>query len=542
VAAENFTLQSMEQAEAERSQEDRPADLSTLARRSLLNFVGGAAFGLLSFAWVVLVTRGWGADRAGVLLEAVAFFTIATGLVVLGSEESVLRAISRARAFHLGSLTRRTLAVSLGPIFVFSVIVAAVTWVWAPRLAELFLLQNEAPDRLALEGYIRLFAPALPFTALYFAVLAATRGFGAMVPTVAIERVGRTGGQLVLAGAVIAAGLGTIAMGLSWVLPYVIGLAFGATALRRLIHRDEHVAGVAGDVQPIGRVAATYWRFSAFRGLASVLQVTSLWIDTLLVGTLVSASSTAVYTTCSRTVRLGSVVLLALVQALAPQISDLLARHQVRRAEHVYRTSTWWLMTLTWPLYLCLIVFAPVVLRLFGHGFTTGATVVATMSAAMLVSTACGPVDMILLMGGKSGWNLFNNVIALGVDVVLIFVLVPKIGIEGAAIAWAVSVVANNVLPWAEIRLSLKITPFSSPGLIPALASLAAYGIVGVALRTALGATFGALTATLLVGTVAYAAVLYRFRHRLEFASLFAAVRRRGRHEPAVVRTAASSS
>jgi hypothetical protein len=50
------------------------------------------------------------------------------------------------------------------------------------------------------------------------------------------------------------------------------------------------------------------------------------------------------------------------------------------------------------------------------------------------------------------------------------------------------------------------------------------------------------LTATLLVGTVAYAAVLYRFRHRLEFASLFAAVRRRGRHEPAGVRTAASSS
>jgi len=140
-------LQELEELEAEGADVGRSGDVSTLARRSLLNFVGGAAFGFLSFLWLVVVTRGWGAARSGVLLEAVAFFTIATALVVLGSEESILRSVSRGRSLGMAAGTRRTLWVALVPILLFSVAVAVVVWVAAPRLADLFLLQNNIADR-----------------------------------------------------------------------------------------------------------------------------------------------------------------------------------------------------------------------------------------------------------------------------------------------------------------------------------------------------------------------------------------------------------
>jgi O-antigen/teichoic acid export membrane protein len=525
MATGDAELEEIQELEAE-ANDRNSGDVSALARRSVLNFAGGAAFGFFSFLWLVLVNRGWGPARAGVLFEAVAFFTIATGLVVLGSEESVLRAVSRARALGQVSATRRTLVVALVPVFCFAVAIAAIVWFAAPSIAQLFSQRDAVGDRDAMTTYVRVFAPALPFTALYFAVLAATRGYGTMVPTVAVERVGRTAAQVALAAVVIAIGLGVVAMGLAYTLPFVVGLVIGAAALARLIRRDDRVRET-GEAPAFAQVASEYWRFSAFRGIASTFQVTSLWIDTLLVGALVSASWTAVYTTCSRTVRLGSIVLLALIQALAPQISDLLARGEHKRAQDVYRTSTWWTMTLTWPLYLLLAIFASVVLRLFGPGYSAGAEVVVTMSAAMLFSTATGPVDMILLMGGKSGWNLVNNVVSLAVDVVLILVLVPRIGIEGAAIAWAASVVLNNVLPWIEVRALLGISPFARPGVIPAIASLATFGVVGVAARAVIGDTLAGLVVGALLATPLYLLALRRFGDALDLRSLPAALRRR---------------
>src|SRR4029453_12167308 len=67
----------------------RAVDVSTLARRSSLNLIGAALFGLFSFASLVIVARGFGPERSGTFLEAVAFFTIATSLVVFGFDESL---------------------------------------------------------------------------------------------------------------------------------------------------------------------------------------------------------------------------------------------------------------------------------------------------------------------------------------------------------------------------------------------------------------------------------------------------------------------
>ena len=517
-------LQELERLEADAGAAavGRAGDVSTLARRSLLNFAGGVAFGFLSFLWLVVVTRGWGAARSGVLLEAVAFFTIASSLVVLGSEESVVRAVSRGRSMEATSSTRHILLVALVPILLASVAVAAVVWVTAPELARWF---GGAADQEELSTYVRIFAPALPFAAMYYAILAATRGFGTMVPTVTIERVGRTLAQVVLAGLVIALGRGVPAMALAWATPFAVGMVFAAIQLRRLIRNDDRTRPRPSDLPPLSATAGEFWRFSGFRGLASIFQVTSLWVDTLLVGALVSASGAAIYTTSSRTVRLGSVVLLALIQAMAPQISELFARRETKRAEHVYRTSTWWTMTLTWPLYLTLALFAPVLLRIFGHSFATGAEVVVTMSAAMLVSTAIGPVDMVLLMGGKSGWNLINTVVSLVADIALILILVPHLGIEGAAIAWATSVVLNNVMPWMEVKLLLGVTPFAAPGLIPALTAVASFGVLGLVARLSLGATLPALVIALAAGTPVYVLLLRRFGRQLEFDSLFSTLR-----------------
>jgi O-antigen/teichoic acid export membrane protein len=337
--------------------------------------------------------------------------------------------------------------------------------------------------------------------------------------------------QAVGAGVVVAVHGSDTALALVWTLPFVVGLLVGAWQLRRLIRREEARRSDAIDPPSLSAAALEFWRFSGLRGIASILQTTFLWLDTLLVGALVSASATGIYTTSSRMVRLASLVLLALLQAVGPQISDLLSRHERSRAEHVYRVSTWWLMTLTWPLYITMALFAPLLLRIFGSDFSTGAEVVATMSAAMLLSTAMGAVDMVLLMGGKSGWNLINVVVSLATNVALNLLLIPRLGIEGAAIAWAASVALNNLLPYAEIRVLLRITPFAAPGAVPALAALMSYGVVGCLARLAFGPDVQGLLLSVAIGTCMYVLLLRRFGSSLEFGSLASSFRLRSSRE-----------
>ena len=516
----------LEELQAREASHTRAEDVSTLARRSALNFVGGVLFGLFSFAALVIVARGWGPERSGTFLEGVAFFTIATSVVVLGSDESMVRAVSRVLTTGGARAVRRTLLAALVPLLVVAIFVAVIIWAAAPEIARLF--QGDRGDP-GLVTYLQTFALALPSTAMYYAVLAATRGFGTMVPTVAIERVGRTLAQAVGAGLVIVAGWGNSAMALAWSLPFGVGLFFAVWQLARLVHQAERRYPDEAPAPPLSEVAREFWRFSSLRGLASIFQTTFLWMDTLLVGALVTASAAAIYTTSGRTVRLGSLILLAIVQAVAPQISEYLSRHERSRTEHVYRISTWWLMVLTWPLYLTMAIFAPVWLRIFGSDFSTGSQVVATMAAAMLLSTAIGPVDMVLLMGGKSGWNLMNSGLALTTNICLNLLLVPHLGIEGAAIAWATSVAMNNLLPYIEVRAMLRISPFAAAGAVPALAALVGFGAVGCLARLILGPSVVGLALTVLLGTCVDLLLLRRFGSSLELGSLVASFRPRRR-------------
>ena len=83
----------------------------------------------------------------------------------------------------------------------------------------------------------------------------------------------------------------------------------------------------------------------------------------------------------------------------------------------------------------------------FGDGYDVASDVVLILSLTMLLATACGPVDSVLLMAGRSWLSLRNSTVALAVNVGLNVVLIPLDGIRGAAIAWSVAIVVRNLLP-----------------------------------------------------------------------------------------------
>ena len=245
---------------------------------------------------------------------------------------------------------------------------------------------------------------------------------------------------------------------------------------------------------------------------------------------IVGAPAAALYAAATRFLVVGQLGNQAISLALQPRLSAALAKDDLAQAGALYRTSTSWLVLLTWPLYLLVITFPAALLGIFGRQYTDATEVVVILCSAMLLATACGQVDSVLTMAGKSSWNLGNALFGLAVNVTVDLILLPRIGITGAAIGWAAAIVCNNLVPLTQVYASTRLHPFGR-GTLTAIAVTATCVLAAVLpVRLLLSDSLpSALAAALLAGVLLLPAV-WVLRRPLGLAAF---TRRRGRPRPA---------
>ncbi len=499
---------------------ERREHLSMIARGGLLNLLGAGAGGILGFVLVVLVTRGLGPARAGAFFVAIALFSVLAKTLELGADTGLVRAISRDLVLGRARDARRTLLVAVIPVLVAGGLAGLVVHAFSEELARV-LAKGSAGSVAPL---LRALAPFLPAAPAATVLLAATRGCGTMLPTVLLDRIAKPALQPGAVLAVLVAGLGVGAVVLAWAAPIgVTAILAGLWALL-LIHRAER-AQPGGPRTPLRDIAGAFWRFTIPRGLAGFFQVAIAWVDTLIISALRSAREAGIYAAATRYLLVTSLTTLAVIQVMGPKVSQLIARGDRASATTVYQVSTAWLVLLTWPVNLAILLFAPVLVSLFGRGFEGGATALVIICSATFVATSAGPVDIVLLMAGKSTWNLLNTLVALLLNVGLNLLLIPRLGIAGAGIAWATSIVANNVLPLIQTWSHLRMHPFGRGTATAAVVCAIAFGVPGLAFRALMGATLPAFVLFAIGSTSLFLALVWRFRRELDLAVAWASLR-----------------
>jgi O-antigen/teichoic acid export membrane protein len=437
------------------------AMLRGAARGGVANLAGTAFAGLAGLCVTWLVARALPPAGAGAFFSATATFVLGVAVAKLGSQTSMVYWPARLRAAGDGPALVRCLRVGLVPVAVAAAAVGVLLW----------FVAGELPGVGAEPAYVaqmRAMAVFLPAAALADAVLAATRGFRMMRPTVLLDRVLRPAVQVALLGVVWLTGSAPALFAALWAAPYLPVALLAGYALRRL------VPGSNG--QPSGFAAAEFWRFAAPRALASTAQMALQRVDVLLVAALAGLAPAALYAVAGKFVVLGQMVNQGLSQSVQPRLAERLAVGDRAGANALYRQATAWLVLATWPLYLLAIAYAPVYLGLFGPQYRKGALIVAVLAGAMLVASACGMVDMVLAMGGRTWWNLANVALALAVMLGFDAALVPRHGALGAAIGLAAAVLANNLVPLAQVRRSLGLHPFGRATLAAAGLASACFG------------------------------------------------------------------
>ncbi|MGI8628127.1 MAG: sulfotransferase [Geodermatophilaceae bacterium] len=422
--------------------------LRSLARGSALNLGAAVVATVANIALVLLVARGFPVQEAGIFFVATTVFLLVARLAELGTGTGLVYFLSRYRALGLPGKLVRSLQIAMTTVVGVSVALGIALFACAPWLDT--LIGGSQPGTLT--RYLRILAVFLPLAAVCDTALAATRGHGTMRPSALIDKVARPAAQAVLAMVAVAVGSG-VALILAWVTPYLVAAALACLWLLRLLDRATVKAA------PADRVAGEFWRFTGPRAVASVSQIALQRLDIVLIAVLRGPAEAAIYTATTRFLIVGQLAGQAISQAVQPKLAALLAHADTAGTKRLYQTATCWLILLVWPFYLGFALLAPWVLQLFGTRYVDGVTVVAVLAAAMLFATGCGMVDTVLNMAGRTTWSLGNALLALAVCIGVDLLLIPPLGIMGAAIGWAAAIVVNSALPLAQIWLSLGLHP-----------------------------------------------------------------------------------
>lgn len=440
------------------------------------------------------------------------------------------------------------------PVIAASLATAVFMLVAAGPLAHLVLKghaahSTDSPATIA--DALRGLAIALPFAGLLNAYLGASRGYGDMRPTAIVGQIGLPVGRLLGALAAAAAG-SAILLAPLWALAY-IPTATAAWLWGRRIARNRakkpislpdvppEIAALLALSTPVPSARAraypardsrmpgprisrrlqtkadgrSFWVFTTPRAIANVAQNILQSVDIVLVAAILGPVEAAIYTAATRFLVVGQLVGSAISRASQARFTELFTLGDRRGANGIYQTTTTWLVLLLWPVFLLSIAYGPVLLAVFGRSYSAGYSVMVILGFSMLLATACGQVDMVLITSGRSSWSLVNGLLTVGVNVGADIVLIPKYGIMGAAIGWAVAIAVSNLMPLIQLAVVLRLHPFGRGTIVACVLSVISFGVIPLGIRAALGDGPVSLVAAMAAGSVVMLAGVWRFRRVL---------------------------
>jgi O-antigen/teichoic acid export membrane protein len=453
--------------------------------RTILVGTGQSAIGLVvailaTFATQVLITRSLGAAAFGIV-------TLATqGALVLGyfSRFGMDMAAVRRVAIDLGqgqrsrvrSVVTRASIISTASSFV----VGAAVFALAEPLARAFVSPELIDDGVSA---FRAGALAIPFAALVQVYLGATRGLKIMRHTLYVFWIGQPLGWLVLilVGWLVARSVGmtTLAYAASWMLA-TAWAAFLWYRETRGFGRDRPLPGEVGELI----------RYGAPRAPAALFSQLLFWTDVFVLAAFVASEEVGIYAAAARAAQVILLFIISVSLMFSPFVADLHARGEREKLDRLYKQLTRWTLALTLPIFVVLSVTPSSALRLFGAEFGAGADALAILLVGQLVNVATGTVGFILIMVGRTGWDLivYAASVAFDIGIAVLLIGVFDLGIVGAAIAGAATMVLSKLarlyLVWRFVRIQPYTREYSRL-LWPTLAGAAAGLVVHLLLSDA---------------------------------------------------------
>ena len=191
----------------------------------------------------------------------------------------------------------------------------------------------------------------------------------------------------------------------------------------------------------------------AISGCEILLQNT----DVLVLSRMTTPTDVAIYFAAGKTMSLIMFVHYAVGSAMANKFASFKARGDDAGLRACVRDAVNWTFWPSLAAALAILALGKPLLSLFGPQFVAGYPVMTILVVGFLTRSAMGPAEFLLNMQGEQKLCAIVMVSASALNILLNVILVPRYGIDGAAIATAISLMTAALLNAAVARWKLGV-------------------------------------------------------------------------------------
>lgn len=342
-------------------------------------------------------------------------------------------------------------------------------WIWAGRFSLLSSLAIGAVsvavmwyvgDRVS-QVHFRTIGCALlliPFIAAGNLAGAALRGLHRVVEGQLPELVLRPGFLTLMVPLVAVLLPGTLtapsAMALN-VVAAAMAFAVGAALLNR--HTPTLVR--SADPQFMSRA---WLRSTLPLGFAQQMQVVNRQASVLILGVFAGDAEVGIYRVAAQVSLLAAFGLQAVNNVVAPRFAKLFAQDDMRAFQRLATLTALASSAFNLVVSAGFIVFGrPFLTAFFGPAYVEAYPVMVILLIGQATNSAAGAVATLLNMTGNERLTTLAVAVAVMANVLLNFLLAPRLGMIGAATATAASLALWNLILWVAVRRRLGINSFA---------------------------------------------------------------------------------
>ncbi|QDX41790.1 flippase [Salarchaeum sp. JOR-1] len=423
------------------------AGVSTLATQGGITFFGSVFGRALGFVFTIGVTKLVSASTFGVysLGLAVILFTksVADLSVYRGIDYYIPQYLPDENYQKARNLFATTTVIAL----LGTGLAVLVLWLVTPQIASIF-----GEGRLT--EILPILSLALPFLAFRDIVIRMFIAIKQLKYRVFLRDLLLPGGKLLVTLGLIFAGYELVALLGGYLLSVIVVALAGVIFLQRRV-------GWLFDGPVEGFGLGELFSYSLPLVFAGVIYATISQIDFFIIGYYPNTNSKdlAIY----KVANLLGVNILIFLNSLAPVFKPMVTevKNDNELLNSRYSLAARWILLCTLPIALTLILAPRTYLSLlFTPVYAAGAGALIVLVLGYLVNSSVGPEGMVLEGLGFTRLTLANTVLMVSVNALLDLLLIPRLGILGAAVGTAVGITCGVIAGVLELRYFRGLLPF----------------------------------------------------------------------------------
>ena len=459
-------------------------------------FAGVIISKFISYVSRLIVAR-LGPEYYGLLSITLVIFSFASFLALLGFSDCIVRYVSY---FYNKKDFQRLKGSILFPLkftFILGLLAGFCLFVLSDWISLTFF------HDIRLSILLKLFAFVIPFDVLranFVSIMVAFKKAKAMIYS---KNIAENISKVIILAILILLGYGLFGATLAYGLAIFISFLVSFLYFRKL----EIYKLIISNIKPIYKKRDMLF-YSLPLLFSSAIFFFISWTDTFMLGYFKDAYQVGVYNAAYPTAMLLWVVPHALLFLALPIMAEIYASNDKKNTlEYLIKKIMKWILLLNIIPLLIFSFFADNLLSvLFGSQYAEGSCALIILSLAFFIWALFETFEKLLLTLKKTKIILFNAIITAVFNILLNYLLIPKYGILGAAIATGTSLVLLSILRIIEVYLFTKMLPFDV-----SLWKLFCAGIISLVIVKLLISYLGTFNIIILIFILCLSVMLYAF-------------------------------